>query len=1003
MSSAEKDFNTLQKGAITSLIERSRRICQTPIQKIRNRTLKMFSRYQRENQVDFDANGVVYVIIAARTRNFYIGSTIKTTTDRVKQHIYKRTCEHSSELSRFVADFPEHLSTLFAFPIYQDDREDVLRETERNFISRFSHLQKMLNTNEKFSRRRKSNHNRGRSNLMILRNHANLQRSSSIPSNVRPREEAAVSRLTLWSQQKAESSIENYIQSLGKRRLRFVLENIKNEKLQARIREEIIKRQKPFQSAPFDYLLHLPYSRRLPRKISSSLVMQSCPFPKCITQRTRVVTRLNDTLGRFACNTSTLCIQPRQMHPCYCDQLRGTIPEECFRQGHLATNQIQNIFDFVGLEPNSKERDELFVLWAQGSKFRSAICVNAALERLQRALTQYVDQVMDGASLEVTRPLDNKEFKEKLQAWKSEVLCRYKKLSTNNRNYIISQRTLEAIRALTDKFVIAPVDKNPQGLALLCIKQYLIRLREHISNVTCETTNRSTQDILETHAKFNQQYGCRHTPALPYIYIVPKLHKEPSRPYDRYIAGYSHRNRVPAADKKFTGVPSGSLHNCSRKLSDFLNSVIDILIFEDKQSMKKGEPRRIWIIRDVREAVTVMKNARALHTHDFSTMYTNFPLDALQRAVECMVVKAMKFIAVNLLRTDEENYTNVCFQRADRKSQWKALWTISDPNDKKKWGCNQVFAVLRFLLTNSYFSNVFGIVRQVVGLSMGAPHSPPAATLGLSAAEVRYVDKMLGSYGAEIVKRDLFNFRTNLRYIDDLGTESDSIPSKDEYYNMDIVRVASCPPEPSIDLLSFKFTKLASGPLQVTLRDKQISFPILLTRYPCHFSTIPEECKIGCVVGVLVTIYRFIDSPSLFRDALNQFFDLLRMRRFTQLIVRKGVMKFLQRNVKFEYFQFLYQHFFAPIVDNWPYRYEIPSHEIIIEECRRHQQYETLPFCWRQTHRPVLSTMSPTLKLKPPLQLPRRATDMFLLDDSGSSDKESTFSSAFFSCHSEED
>ena len=273
-------------------------------------------------------------------------------------------------------------------------------------------------------------------------------------------------------------------------------------------------KQKP-QSAPYDYTLYMPFPRRVARSLSSKTLMQGCPFPKNITQRTRVVTRLNDTLGRFACNTSTLCIQPRQMHPFYCDQLRSTIPEECFRHGHLATNQIQTIFEFIGLEPNSKERDELFVLWSQGFKFRSAICVDAALDRLQSALTTYTDQVLDEANLDVRDQLLQDDFNEKVTEWKQEVLCRYKKLCSNNRNYIISKRTFQAIRDLSSKFVIAPVDKNPQGLALLCIKQYLQRLSDHIASETYEKTDRTALEILESHAEFNKRFGCRHTYALP--------------------------------------------------------------------------------------------------------------------------------------------------------------------------------------------------------------------------------------------------------------------------------------------------------------------------------------------------------------------------------------------------------------------------------------------------------------------------------------------------------
>jgi hypothetical protein len=114
---------------------------------------------------------------------------------------------------------------------------------------------------------------------------------------------------------------------------------------------------------------------------------------------------------------------------------------------------------------------------------------------------------------------------------------------------------------------------------------------------------------------------------------------------------------------------------------------------------------------------------------------------------------------------------------------------------------------------------------------MGCPHSPPASTIGLSAPEAEYVDRMLLTKGKEYVKVQLRNFKAYTRYIDDMGTESADIPSKTDYFDMDVIRTATCPPDESIDLLAYTFTPSPSG-MSVSFKNKQSNFPVLLIRYP---------------------------------------------------------------------------------------------------------------------------------------------------------------------------
>jgi hypothetical protein len=180
-----------------------------------------------------------------------------------------------------------------------------------------------------------------------------------------------------------------------------------------------------------------------------------------------------------------------------------------------------------------------------------------------------------------------------------------------------------------------------------------------------------------------------------------------------------------------------------------------------------------------------------------------------------------------------------------------------------------------------------------------------------------------------------------------MGHEFDEIPSRDDYFGMEIVRTGECPPQETIDLLSYNFKPRAGG-MEVSFKNKQANFPVLLIRYPSHFSTITEECKVGCVVGGLVSIYRVIDSPTLFAEAIEHFFDLLKARRFSFTSIRRGILKFLTRNCRKEYTHFLIQHFFAAILQTWPHRADIRASRVINEESIRQDLLDNVPLVWRK-------------------------------------------------------
>jgi hypothetical protein len=929
---------------------------------IRSKTIKKFVRIARDNGVRFDDRNVVYVIIHTPTQHFYIGSTSKMAIDRLKEHTCRRTAVHHSKLSQFISTcvldrkegFDNFHKSFVCFPIFHAADAKELKQAEDSYIHRYNRNKRLLNLNERFTRHRVANRRNQTNN-----GYTNLGASSVQPRRFRPSETALLTRL----QQMNQAQQEQLLRKVGKRRLRFLLADADPASpIAERIREQIHLRQ--HQRKQFLFTCRIRFTRRLSTHSLRRIIFgSSFPFPK-FADDVRLCVSLNPTIGQQASNASALAIRPRREYLCHCEEIRSVNArlhlgmESSFRQGHIATNDIRSVLAFMQVPQDSPIWKEIQVVWHQGYKFRSAINPDDAVDKFLDDLKTFADSMNDEV------PLVNRASQAQISEWMAQAAERYREACSDPRNFIVSEESLKFIRRLGGHFAITCVDKNSQSLAVMCMKEYMKRLQHHMMSDNFEQidTNNDPQQlkaeslaILRRHAAFNRKFGCTHVDALPYLYIIPKLHKEPARPFDRFIAGNSALNRIvsenqPAPSK--VRKPFSSLTFAGRQVSNFLNAIIDLLVLQDQQRIRASEPRRVWIIRDIGDAIVVLRDAKTLFTRDFSTMYQNFPLDKLQNAVTAEVVTALKFACQHYIRCSEDNFSKLIFEY-DKKSR-QGRWQLGQPSKRKRWGCNECFEALDFLLKNSYFSNVFGLVKQILGVPMGGPHSSPASNLGLAHAERTFVDRTLQLHGSDFVKANYRNFLSYLRYIDDMGSEFDFIPSIDDYYGMELVSTGACPPQRNIDLLAYTFTHRNHLPLAVTLKDKQNKFPLLLCRYPSGFSTLTESCRIGCVIGGLVSIFRVIDSPSEFFDAITNFFDILRARFFTYNVIRTGISRFLKHHCRQQYRSFMMQHFFQRLLSTWPHARDINGDKFVDFEFSRHCNLTNAPSSWRNRF-PVIS------------------------------------------------
>ena len=79
------------------------------------------------------------------------------------------------------------------------------------------------------------------------------------------------------------------------------------------------------------------------------------------------------------------------------------------------------------------------------------------------------------------------------------------------------------------------MDKLSHNLALICKKLYLHKLHKEIHSDAYATALEDRSIILSRHKIFNSKYNYKNVDNLPYLYGVPKMHKNPKSL--RMIAG----------------------------------------------------------------------------------------------------------------------------------------------------------------------------------------------------------------------------------------------------------------------------------------------------------------------------------------------------------------------------------------------------------------------------------------------------------------------------------
>ena len=305
-------------------------------------------------------------------------------------------------------------------------------------------------------------------------------------------------------------------------------------------------------------------------------------------------------------------------------------------------------------------------------------------------------------------------------------------------------------------FIITTVDKASNNFALICKKFYVEKMKNELgirnnriegNDVYTYCENLTIDEIIDEQCNNLERFHKRvddNNKKIPKLFMNPKFHK---RPYKyRFISGASNA--------------------ITKDLAVDVNLCLKLL-----KNVHKGYCKSIfnrtgfnyyWSVDNSKEVIDKLRNINnpsAIHTYDFSTLYTNLPLELVRDEIFELVDR---YFDINERKGDKYITLN----------QYLSKSWFSSCNTRNSFSREKLKEAIEYLLFNSYVKFGPYVFKQRKGIPMGGNASPLIADLFLANLEFKYMDKLVNTkhnsndYNRNIrLARKLSN---NSRYIDDI-------------------------------------------------------------------------------------------------------------------------------------------------------------------------------------------------------------------------------------------
>ena len=477
-------------------------------------------------------------------------------------------------------------------------------------------------------------------------------------------------------------------------------------------------------------------------------------------------------------------------------------------------------------------------LFSKGPNYREPKMLN--YRKCKQSIESSLKSCIDNLAVKYKLPVQN------FSAWKNKILelvdGRIRTLKSRNvpsatKQILQDQEVLQSLSELHSKFVIVPIDKAANNVAIICKRFYIQKLLNEVgipgdSSPTYQLSDCDPNIVIETNALLCENFGItleERLKYLPFMYWLPKMHYNPPRA--RFIIASSSCSTKPLS--KLTS-------------SIFKHIFNQVHNFHQKSTFYKNY-NRFWVIENsspVIEKLTKInsrKKAKDISTYDFSTLYTKLQHDGLINNLNDIVDFA--FRGGNEKKDGNRKYLTVINS--------STFWS------KKKHGKNsftkqQIKLLVSHLIKETYFQVGNLLFKQCIGIPMGIDPAPFWANLHLYTYECKYISTLMRTD-----KRKAFMFKHATRFIDDecnLNDGGEFGRSFHLIYPSDLE--LKCEHQGSHATFLDLQIDILDGIFVYKLFDKRDDFPFFIVRMPDLSGNIPSHVFYGSVMSEFLRISR---------------------------------------------------------------------------------------------------------------------------------------------------
>ena len=488
----------------------------------------------------------------------------------------------------------------------------------------------------------------------------------------------------------------------------------------------------------------LPFVHKIQENINLSCILHDVNIRSYLPNPARkldiyISYKYGPTIGQYLFNYNKVLktlthSRAEEIDACDCTE---KYPDYVYKtHGHVHTGNLNII-----------ENKMLHNVMRKGAKYRETPNCN------KYKLTQLYKNAIDKLAVTLSRRVKNKKicFDDWSCKIMKEISIAIKKLPHEFKSCQILKQPdiVKYIEDLHDRFVIVPIDKASNNFGIVCKKFYLDTVKKElgisdegiIGNKVYKPVHQNEEEIFQYHEKtLLQNFGIKLTDAnrnIPLLYWTSKQHKNPYK--FRFIAGASHCYNKQLAIELSLALKCIKTH--------FKNYC--------KVLQKRTGISVYWSVDNSFEfinKISTIKKAHSIKTFDFSTLYTNLPLEAIFKGLSSLVTKMYansksKSIMVNSFKK-------------------RAFWSNgSSYSGYREYTIDKLLDALHLILFNTYVQFNGINFKQILGIPMGGNASPFIADLYLSWCEYCYMVKL--SKTDHSLARKL---SYNCRYLDDIST-----------------------------------------------------------------------------------------------------------------------------------------------------------------------------------------------------------------------------------------